>query len=328
VRQNALVDEPHENAELDDLVAEVRGAVAARRGPWFDPEAGETVLLPEGSGRGYWVGAPSVAVDGDDVLLSYRRRRPRDGSRNERGHLAAIARSSDGGRSFSDVWALSKHDVGTSSLERFCLRRAIGGQGWFLYTSWEDPPSSGRWRIDVLRADGPDRFNLASAEPVLHPGAVGVDALKDPYIVNHQGELLMYVSTFLTRRGPAPTCLAASTDGTRFSWRGQVLGVGLGWDSYQARLSSIFSVVGGFACYYDGAGSPEDDTEEHCGLGVSTDLLTWRRVSVERPLFVSAHASRSLRYVEVAQVGGSRYVYYEYARPDGSHELRRSPLVP
>ena len=43
----------------------------------FDPEAGELVLTPEAPGAGYWVGAPSVLRDGADVILTYRRRRPR-----------------------------------------------------------------------------------------------------------------------------------------------------------------------------------------------------------------------------------------------------------
>ena len=69
-----------------------------------------------------------------------------------------------------------------------------------------------------------------------------------------------------------------------------------------------------------------DDTEEHCGLAVSLDLRPWERVTVDRPALVSPHASGSLRYVEPVNIQGSLFVYYEYARPDGSHELRRNRL--
>ena len=310
--------------ELDELAAAVQAALARREPPWFDPEAGETVLLPEAAGRGYWVGAPSIVNDGDGgrVLLSYRRRRPRDGSPDERGHTAAIAESTDGGRSFTDIWSLTKQEVGTSSLERFCLR--AGDREWLLYTSWEDPPSSGRWRIDVLRAATPEQLSLSSAVPVLLPGDVGVDAVKDPYVVRYQGEAFMYVSTFLTPHGPAPTSLATSPDGVHFSWQGQVLGVGRQWDAYQARLSSLVAVEGGFLAYYDGAATPADDTEEHCGLAVSSDLRAWRPVTTDGPALVSPYATGSLRYVEAVSIGGSPFVYYEYTRPDGSHELRRN----
>lgn len=310
------------NPVLDDLAGAVREAVQEHRPPWFSPEAGETVLLPEAEGEGFWVGAPSVAIDeqGGRILLSYRRRRPRDGSPDERGHLAAIAETRDGGRSFTDIWSISKHEVGTSSLERFCLRPGPGG--WLLYTSWEDPPSSGRWRIDLLRAGRPEDFSLGPAIPVLEPDQAGVDAVKDPYV----RESLMYVSTFLTPAGPAPTSVATSTDAVHFQWQGEVFGVGDRWDAYQARLSSIMPVPGGFVGYYDGAGSRAEDTEERCGLAVSVDLRTWRRVTTDGPALVSPHATGSLRYVDAVRAGGSWWAYYEYARPDGSHELRRNVL--
>ncbi|HTW07468.1 MAG TPA: sialidase family protein [Acidimicrobiales bacterium] len=310
----------------EHLVAAVEAALAERRPPWFDPEQGETVLVPERPGRGYWVGAPCVVAGGGRVLLSYRRRRPRDGSAQERGHMAAIAESSDGGRTFADIWSMSKQEVGTSSIERFCLRLGPEGRDWLLYTSWEDPPSSGRWRVDLMQASTPDGFSLSRAQAVLLPGDVGVDAVKDPYVLSHGGEVLMYLSTFLTPKGPAPTSLATSRDGLRFAWQGQALGVGQGWDAYQARLSSVAAMPGGFLGYYDGAASFADDTEEHCGLAVSSDLRTWWPVTTRAPALVSPYGTGSLRYVEALTIEGAPWVYYEYTRPDGSHELRRNRL--
>src|SRR5947209_15317168 len=152
--------------------------------PLFDPPAGETVLAPDAPGPGTWVGAPSVIYDSKRrrVLMSYRRRRPRDGSKDERGYLAVVAQSTDGGRTFSDLWQVTKQQIGTSSLERFCLRRAPEG-AWLLYTSWEDPPRSDQWRIDVLRAREPDDFDIATARLVLSPAGAGVHAGKDPYVI-------------------------------------------------------------------------------------------------------------------------------------------------
>jgi hypothetical protein len=305
----------------------VRNALEAGRPPGFDPEAGETVVLADAPGAGHWAGAPSVVVTEDGrALLSYRRRRPRDGSADERGYLAAIAESNDGGRTFTDIWRVTKHEVVTSSLERFCLRRAPEGD-WLLYTSWEDPPSSGKWRIDLMRTPVPEGFSLSSSTSVLLPDDVGVDAVKDPYTITHEGEVLMFVSTFLTPQGPAPTGLATSDDGVNFIWRDEALGVGQGWDAYQARLSSASRFGDGFVGYYDGAASRADDTEEHCGVAVSLDLRRWRRVTTERPALVSPHATGSLRYVETIAIQGSSWAYYEYARPDGSHELRRNLLA-
>ncbi len=175
-----------------------------------------------------------------------------------------------------------------------------------------------------MRAGAPEDFSLSSATSVLAPDNLGVDAVKDPYVLTHQGEVLMFVSTFLTRRGPAPTYLATSRDGVSFAWQGEALGVGRGWDAYQARLCSVSPFGPGFVGYYDGAGSVADDTEEHGGVAVSADLRHWVPVTPDGPALISAYASGSLRYVEAVDIQGSSFVYYEYARPDGSHELRRN----
>jgi hypothetical protein len=307
----------------------VASRAADRRFPGFDPGAGETILTPDAAGPGYWVGAPSLATDRTSgrVLMAYRLRRPRDGSPLERGYRVAVGESRDGGRSFHPVWRVTKEEVGTSSLERFCLRRDDAGD-WRLYTSWEDPPSSGRWRISVLRAPQPEQFDIAAAVDVLAPADVGVDAVKDPYVLDRDGERLMYISTFLTPAGPAPTSLAWSRDSVRFTWMGETLPVASdgAWDGYQARISSVTPWEDGFVAYYDGAASRAEDTEEHAGIACSLDLERWQRVSVDAPALVSPHATGSLRYIDVVEIGGESWAYYEYARADGSHELRRSRL--
>jgi len=285
--------------------------------PW-DPEAGLTVLEPPGRGRGWWVGCPSVLDDGDRVLLAYRLRRPR-GLDEDRGYECRIAASADG-LQFDDVWSVRKSELRSTSIERLCLRRV--DDGYLLYLSYEHP-DDGRWRIEVCRADRPEAFDVRTARTVLTPAGTGTDAVKDPYVVRVGGEHLMYVSTFLTAAGPAPTSLAVSTDGLDYDWRGTVFDVGAGWDRYQSRLSAVVATDGGgYVGFYDGAGSPDEDTEERLGLAVSPDGSTWERVSVDAPWLVSPHASGSLRYADVLVRDGEWWVYYEYAREDGSHELR------
>jgi hypothetical protein len=134
----------------------------------------------------------------------------------------------------------------------------------------------------------------------------------------------MYVSTFVTDDGPAPTSLAVSEDGIRFRWQGEVFGVGSGWDRYQARLTSIVRSGRGFVGFYDGSAGPDQDTEERLGLAVSSDLVRWRRSSADGPWLESPHATGSLRYLDALERDGEWLLYYEYARPDGSHELRLS----
>jgi hypothetical protein len=189
--------------------------------PW-SPETGVTVLEPDGAGRGHWVGAPSVLDDDDRVLLAYRKRRPR-GEPNDRGYECCIAQSTDGVH-FADVWSVTKDRLRSASMERFCLRRDRAG-GYLLYLSYEHP-DDGRWRIDVCSADAPDAFDVSDARTVLTPEATGTAAVKDPWVVRAAGQFMMFVSTFLTDAGPAPTSLAVSDDGVDYEWLGTVLDVG------------------------------------------------------------------------------------------------------
>jgi hypothetical protein len=292
--------------------------------PRFDPQDGETVLEPPAPGPGHWVGAPSVLHDParDVVLLTYRLRRPR-GEPDERGYECRVAESKDGVH-FDDVWSVRKGELGSVSLERFNLHRDTDGR-YLLYLSYLHP-EDGRWRIDVVTAADPHSFDVRRAQTVLRPESTRTDAVKDPYVVRHGAAYLMYVSTFLTEKGPAPTSLAVSTDGVRFRWLGTTFDVGSGWDRYQTRLSCIVAVGGGYVGLYDGAGSAAEDTEERLGAASSHDLRRWERLSSDEPWLVSPHPPGSLRYPDVLDRGDEWWVYYEYGRADGSHELRLNRL--
>jgi hypothetical protein len=288
--------------------------------PRFDPEDGVTILEPDAPGPGNWVGCASVLHDPvrETILLTYRRRRPR-GEPDDRGYRCAVAESTDG-VSFRDIWSVDKAVLGSTSMERFNLQRDPDGR-YLLYLSYEHP-EDGRWRIEVIEDTAPDAFDLERRRTVLTPAGTGTAAVKDPYVVRAGPEYLMLVSTFLTDAGPAPTYLATSRDGISFRWEGELLGVGTGWDRYQARLSSVLRTSAGFVGFYDGASGPEEDTEERLGIAVSPDLRRWERRSVDEPWLVSPHATGSLRYLDVLSLDGEWWLYYEYARPDGSHELR------
>jgi hypothetical protein len=288
--------------------------------PAFDPDGGVTILAPDAPGPGNWVGCPSVLYDPvrESVLLTYRRRRPR-GEADDRGYRCAVAESRDGIR-FRDLWTIEKAALGSTSMERFDLHRDADGR-YLLYLSYEHP-DDGRWRIDAIADTRPDGFDPERRTTVLTPAGTDTAAVKDPRVVRSGPEYLMFVSTFLADEGPAPTFLATSLDGVRFGWRGEALGVGTRWDRHQARLSAVLAAGDGFVGFYDGAGSAEEDTEERLGVAVSADLRRWERVSTERPWLVSPHATGSLRYLDAIPLDGEWWLYYEYARRDGSHELR------
>ncbi|HYZ55011.1 MAG TPA: hypothetical protein VE733_16110 [Streptosporangiaceae bacterium] len=309
----------------------------------FDPLAGTVVMEPERNERGYWVGCPSVLRENTgEFWLTYRQRRPR-GAKAERGWRCAVAVSDDG-LNFSDVWSVHKDELPTPSMERFCLIRA-SGSGYRLYLSYVDP-ADGRWRIDSVAAGHPASFDISSREPVLTAGSTGTEGVKDPLVLQVGPVTYMFVSFAAPIDGldpkahstgdiynvgatTHPSGLAISTDGENFSWRGEILSVGSGWNRYQARLSSVAAVPGGYVGFYDGSASCDDNYEEHCGIAVSPDLLTWHCLTDGGPWVQSPNATGSLRYFDAFILDGEWWIYYELTRPDYAHELRliRLPAV-
>lgn len=307
----------------------------------FDPESGSVVLTPEEGGAGTWVGSPGVLYEParERFLLTYRRRRPRGDPATERGWRCAVAVSEDG-EHFQDVWVVEKSELNTSSMERFCLLPRPGG-GYFLYLSYVDPADN-RWRIDLLEDDRPESFDVRQAVPVLTAVSTGTEGVKDPYVLRIGPAFYLFASyaaaetldggrlaeahrtadIYNTGVTTHPTGLARSLDGRNFTWQPGVLGVGRTWDRYQARLNSVARVGPLWVGFYDGSASERENYEERCGLAVSHDLERWVRLTTDGPWLTSPHGSHSLRYVDVAPVGDALWIYYEYARADGAHELR------
>jgi len=300
-------------------------------------DVSETVLLraPERPEPGYWVGSPSVLVDGDMTWLTYRDRRPR-GVENERGWRAAVAVSRDG-RTFEDVWEVRKSELETPSMERFDLIRTA--DGYELFLSFVDP-ADGRWRIDSVSAARPDGFDVTTRRPVLTARSTGTEGVKDPVVVEIDGARHMYASyaalgmglgasahasadIYNTGKTHHPTGLATH-DGVGFRWRGNAFEVGApnSWDGYQARLGAVIPTAGGFVGFYDGSASHDENYEERLGIALSADGRSWRRATSRGPWMNGPGATGSIRYVDVAVRDGAWWVYHEVTRPDGAHELR------
>jgi hypothetical protein len=293
---------------------------------------GRTVVEPPGSGSGWWAGAPTVLDRNGTFYLSYRLRRPRELGR---GYETRIAASRDG-TVFRDVWRMTSHDLASPSIERCALLTESDG-AMRLYVSYVDG-ADGRWRIDVLEARSLEALHARGRRPVLMPSEVGVAGVKDPCIVRAQGQWHMYVSCAVSgdpanvelhRREDAfasgsirsATGLATSADGERWRWHGIVLAPPeSGWDAYETRITAVVEDDGRYLAFYDGIATAAENYEERTGLAESTDLQTWRRLTVTRPLYGSPHGSGSLRYVSAVEPSGA-LLYAEIARRDGSHEL-------
>jgi len=305
----------------------------------FCPSKGQTIIAPAGPGEGNWAGAPSVVHDPETGLfyLYYRVRKPRP----IRGGECHIASSVDGIH-FETIWSATKADLGSPSLERFALTKRPEG-GWILYPSYVDPVD-GRWRIDYVEADSPAEFDLSQRKKLMTGGDVGVEGVKDPWVMNVNGLYVMLISyaqalgeltdtqkaelhatADIYNTGLMRSCsaLAVSGNGTEYEWLGNVLSPNLSaWDAYAARLGCLLPTEHGWFGYYDGGASVSQNYEEQTGFCHSFDMRQFHRLTPSAPSLVSPAGSGSLRYVDVVVFDDAYWFYYEYARTDGSHELR------
>lgn len=308
--------------------------------PLFDPEDGITIHEPPGKGRGYWIGAPGVIYDDEreKFYIYFRRRRPRDIG-PDRGYECGISESSDG-ISFNEIWTAPKSQFGSISVERGALVKTLEGK-YRLYLGYVDP-SDNMWKIDMVEADSPEKFNPETRKLIFAPedcGIEGVEGVKDPYILIVGGKYYMLVSyatnpkatdglhdtadVFNTGNISSNTGLALSSDGINFEWMGDILSPpGSGWNAYAARIACVLYIPPIFNAFYDGGADVSENYEEKTGLAITFNLMNYQHVSEKAPLLTSPHASGSLRYMDVVRLDGYIYYYYEYARPDGSHELR------
>jgi hypothetical protein len=305
----------------------------------FDPTQGTIIRRPEAPGNGYWAGAPGVMYDATDGIfyLVYRIRRPR-GVEPDRGAEIHIARSRDGVE-FENIWSATKDQLSSTSIERCAVRRLDDGR-WVLYISYVDPADA-RWRTDLVIANRPDGFDLRQVKPLLTAQDIGAEGVKDPYVCRVAGlyhMILSYASktgsptteqlhgtsdaynTGLIRSG---TGLATSADGIHWHWEGEIFTPqASGWDSYCSRIGSVWREDGVWLALYDGSADVSENYEERAGLAFSFDLRTFHRISRAAPFMTTPQGHGALRYFDVLAFDDVRYIYYEMALADGSHDLR------
>ncbi len=311
--------------------------------PLFNPQDGETILKPEESGSGNWVGAPSIVYDSSTqrFYLYYRVRKPRP----IRGGECYIAESTDG-ETFDTIWGVHKEALGTPSIERSCLIKNPKGE-WFLYLSYVDPETQ-KWRIDVVQASNTGGFDLSQRQKVFTAEDVGVQGVKDPWVMIINGLYYMLISyaatlpnlsaqeqqrlhatgdVYNTGLTLSSTALALSSDGIHYVWKGEIFSPRQGaWDAYAARLGCLLPTGYGWVGYYDGSASVKENYEERTGIACTCDLRTFYRLSSDGPVLTSPEGSGSLRYIDALLIKDEIWFYYEYCRSDGSHELRRARI--
>ena len=305
---------------------------------------GTIIREPVGQERGYWVGCPGAFFDETERAwyLTYRIRRPH-GVQPDRGGEVRIARSTDLVQ-WHDVLTIRKRQYDSPSIERSCLYRGTDGH-WRYFTSYVDG-RDGRWCTAVLKAPSVAKLDPANREVLFTGGPLGVEGVKDPWILEENGVYHLFVCValptpdtgrdshatldiFNTGQCKSATALATSRDLDEWEWHGIVQAPAeTGWDRYCCRLNSVVRLPGNpgrtprYLGFYDGCESYLENYEEKCALAVSDDLRQWRSLSLKGPAFTSPHASTSLRYVDAKRANGAWHLFYEFARPDGSHDMR------
>ena len=311
--------------------------------PIFEPDDGATVIEPPGDGPGYWAGGASALYDDKEraFYLYYRLRRPIG---KGRGWRCVVARSEDGIR-FSTIWTCAKNELNAESIESAALIKTPDSN-FRLYVSYVDLEDLS-WKIALLEADSPEKFNPHHAKVVLQGEDADAYGVKDPYVGIVDGRYYMFVhyaarslfdadptddelrgsGIFVSETGRGSAGLAVSDDGTKFTWQGDVLQPGEHWDSRLVRVDTVVHRPPLFMLFYSGRSTFEETYEDKTGVAVSLDLKQFHKLSTEVPLLASPHSTGALRYLDAVLVGEEIFFYYEYARDDGSHELRLSRIT-
>jgi hypothetical protein len=315
--------------EISPLLAPPQASFAAE---------GRIVRQPPGNQNGYWAGAPGVFYEPGEKAwyLTYRLRRPR-GVPPDRGGTARIAWSTDL-IEWQDIWSVNKSSYDSASIERSAIRRGAEGV-WRYFTSYVDP-TDGRWCVAILQAADVSRLDAKKTKVIFTAPPLGLEGIKDPWIMEHKGLFYMFLSVavatprttaqshssldiYNTGECLSATGLATSSDLDHWEWKGIALRpAATGWDRYCRRINSVVPTGDGFLAYYDGSASHEENYEEKTGLAVSSDLMTWTSLTEAAPAFTSPHGSGSLRYMDAQADGDKTRLFYEFARPDGAHDLR------
>ncbi len=281
-------------------------------------ENSRVAIAAPGDGPGFWTGAPS-AVEADGMIyLAYRLRRP---VAQGRGQGVVIAKSRDGVK-FDSLVMIRKDDMDAESLERPALVRTGDGK-WRLYVSCATTGTK-HWRVEVLEADDPAKFDATTRRVVL-PGDERW-AVKDPVIRIAGGVWHLWASCHpLDIRGQEDrmvTNYATSTDGINWKWRGTALDVRPGqWDARGVRVTAVMIEPWQITAFYDGRATAEENFDERTGVAVGAAPGNLSAAG-DAPIAESAEV-KALRYLDIVPLmNGGHRLYYELARPNGSHELR------
>ncbi len=304
----------------------------------FDAEKGVTVLEPVDFQPGNWIGAADVIFDANtqNFYLYARTRKPANpADPMQRGSFCAIYAGKDG-VSFEPIWTAGSSLFDSVSVEKGSLLILPDGTHR-LYISYESPGGRG-WQIDMLEADSFQELDAAYRLSVLTPDIADSYQIKDPKALYIDGNILVFANYGVDDGGEAAG-LAISNDGINFEWVGRVLPASSpgSWDCWSSRMTGVLKMEDYWLLFYDGAALRSECFEEQSGLAFGYSPENFRRLTVDGPLNPGVRSDEvayingrckpavgGMRYLTALAVEDTIYYYYEWTRPDGSHELRVS----
>jgi hypothetical protein len=280
-----------------------------------DPDAATLVFPAPGVGRGAWAGSPSAVLADGEIYLAYRLR-----TADQRGYAVQVAKSADG-VTFKPLVTMGKDQLDSESLERPALVVTDDGT-WRLYLSCATHGTK-HWRVELIEAASPDRFDPADRR-VLLPGDAA-NGVKDPVVVHHDGAWHLWASvhplTEPDHTDRMTTEYASSPDGLSWTWHGPALAPRPGqWDARGVRVAAVRFTPEGVTAYYDGRATAEQNCEER--TGVAAGALPGSLTAIGNAPVAESAAGLGLRYLTVVELGGGRErLYYELTNAGGSHDL-------
>lgn len=299
--------------------------------PAVDFGAAETLLEPDETGEGHWVGAPNVHRHDGDAYLGVRYR---DAQR--RGSTVTIFAYENG--DLSPELEITAEEIGVVSLERVSMVTHPRTGDFQLYLSVDRGGND--WTIRKC-ADAPSVADVdpTSARPVFRPrpGTTDAGVVKDPYIVTVGGRYYLF---YAGADGTSEQAhLATSVDGENWTRVDDNPIVERAyWHDHHTRVSTVVPApdAPAWMVFYDGSGLSDEGRTWNLrtGMAVTTDLREFVDTCPDGPLYSAPSADRATglstfgtcRYLDILRHEDEWELFAEVAREDGSFALRRATV--
>lgn len=299
--------------------------------PAVDFSAAETLLEPDGTGEGHWVGAPNVHRHDGTTYLAVRHRGP-----ERRGSAVTIFDYDSG--DLSPELEITADELGVVSIERVAMVTHPRTGDFQLYLPVDRGGND--WTIrKCADVSSVGDIDPTTARPVLRPqpGCSDAGVVKDPYILTVGGRYYMFYA------GADGVCeqahLATSVDGESWSRVGgnPVLERAY-WHDHHTRISTVVPApdAPAWMVFYDGSGVSDEGRTWNLrtGMAVTTDLREFTDTCPDGPLYSAPTADRATglttfgtcRYLDILRHDDEWELFAEVAREDGSFELRRTTV--